>query len=199
MKVKADIEVEVLEGFKNGDSDAYLTIYERYHSQLYCYILRYVKIPELAEDIIHDVFLKLWEVRAQIKPELSIVGYLYRISRNQVFKFMKKISVDVDLRNQLLIKIDELEGQDSGGEELQWREYEHLLNIAINQLPPQRQKVFKLCRIEGKTYEEAATLLGISRHTVKEHMTLSLKFIKKYFYYNADILLPILIIKLISL
>jgi RNA polymerase sigma-70 factor (ECF subfamily) len=193
MKITAATDVELIERLKSGDSDAFRAVYYLYHPPLYRYVLRYVKVPELAEDIIHDVFLKLWEVRQQIKPELSIIGYLYRISRNHVFKIFKKITVDAELRKQIISKIDESACR-NGDEYLQWREYSHLLHGAIAKLSPQQQKVFKLCRIEGKTYEETAQILGISPYTVKEYMSLSLKFIKEYFHYNADISLGLLLL-----
>jgi RNA polymerase sigma-70 factor (family 1) len=193
MKITAETEVELLERLKSGDSVAFLAVYNSYHAQLYRYVLRYVKVPELAEDVIHDVFLKLWEVRQQIKPELSVTGYLYRISRNHVFKLFKKITVDAALRKQIIAKIDEAACR-NGDEYLQWREYSHLLQGAIEKLSPQQQKVFKLCRIDGKTYEETARILGISPYTVKEYMSLSLKCIKEYFHYNADISLSLLLL-----
>ena len=193
MKITAATDVELLERLKSGDPEAFRAVYISYHSQLYRYVLRYVKVPELAEDVIHDVFLKLWEVRKKIKPELSILGYLYRISRNHVFKLFKKITVDAALRKQIISKIDESALQ-NGDEYLQWREYSNLLQGAIEKLSPQQQKVFKLCRIEGKTYEETAQILGISPYTVKEYMSLSLKFIREYFHYNADISLSLLLL-----
>ena len=193
MKITTETEVELLERLKSGDADAFRVVYNSYHSQLYRYVLRYVKVPELAEDVIHDVFLKLWEVRKQIKPELSIIGYLYRISRNHVFKLFKKIMVDAALRKQIILKIDEAANR-SSDQYLQWREYSNLLQGAIEKLSPQQQKVFKLCRIDGKTYEETAQILGISPYTVKEYMSLSLKYIREYFHCNADISLSLLLL-----
>jgi RNA polymerase sigma-70 factor (family 1) len=184
------------ERLKGGDVDAYKHIYNHYHTQLYKYALKFLKMPELAEDVIHDVFLKLWEIRGQLKPELGIVGYLYKISRNQIFKLLKKISVETDLRIKV---IGFIENQLVEGEaDLQWNEYSGLLGGAIEQLPPQCQKVFNLCRQEGKTYSEAAQILGISTHTVKEHMMAAMKSIKKYFRQNADIVFSLLIVELLK-
>jgi len=76
---------------------------------------------------------------------------------------------------------------------LLWKQYETLLHEAIRQLPPQRQKVFRLCREESKSYEEVAMELGISRNTVKEHMVLAVKSIKFFFYTNTDGILPFLL------
>lgn len=192
MKITAETEVELLERLKDGDADAFRAVYNTYHAPLYRYVLRYVKVPQLAEDVIHDVFLKLWEVRKQIKPGLSVMGYLYRISRNQVFKLFRKISVDAALRKQIMTKMNEAAWR-NGAENLQWREYAQLLQGAMQKLSPQQQKVFTLCRVEGKTYEETARILGISPYTVKEYMSLSLKCIKEYFHYNADISLGLIV------
>jgi RNA polymerase sigma-70 factor (family 1) len=189
-------DIELCERMKRGDIDAYRQIYDRYHSQLYYYALRFLKMPELAEDVIHDVFLKLWEIREQLKPEFGIVGYLYKISRNQVFKLIKKISAEAELRSKVIDIIEEqcIEAEAN----LQWNEYAQLLGGAIDQLPPQCKKVFNLCRQEGKTYDEAAQILGISKHTVKEHMMTAMKNIKKYFRQNADIVFSLLIIELLK-
>ncbi|GAA3959526.1 RNA polymerase sigma factor [Mucilaginibacter dorajii] len=189
-------DIELCERMKRGDIDAYRQIYDRYHSQLYYYALRFLKMPELAEDVIHDVFLKLWEIREQLKPEFGIVGYLYKISRNQVFKLIKKISTEAELRSKVIGIIEEqcIEAEAN----LQWNEYAQLLGGAIDQLPPQCKKVFNLCRQEGKTYDEAAQILGISKHTVKEHMMTAMKNIKKYFRQNADIVFSLLLIELLK-
>lgn len=188
MQSPADIdELTILRRFKNGDTQAYLHLYNRYHAGLYYYVLRFVKLPEIAEDVVHDVFLKLWDVREGIQPELFTMGYLYRISRNMVFKMMKKIAADEQMRTSVLSKLEELLPQSLIEENLEWKQYESVLNHAIANLPPQRQRVFNLCRQQGKTYDEAAQLMGISRHTVKEHMMLAMKSIKDYFYHHTDI------------
>ena len=72
---------------------------------------------------------------------------------------------------------------------LQWKQYQESLAAAIDQLPPQRQKVFKLCREQSRTYDEVAAELGISRNTVKEHMVLAVKAIREYFKRHSDTLL----------
>lgn len=153
-------------------------------------------MPELAEDVIHDVFLKLWEIREQLKPEYGIAGYLYKITRNQVFKLIKKIAAETELRAKVISIIEEQAIESEA--DLQWNEYAGLLGGAVEQLPPQCKKVFNLCRQEGKTYDEAAQILGISKHTVKEHMMAAMKSIKKYFRQNADIVFSLLIIELMK-
>ena len=171
-------EQSVILRLQKGDSDAFRELYNQYHQPLYHYVLRFVKSPALAEDVLQDVFLKIWEIRSRIDPELSFKAYLYRISRNSVFKLLKKIAVDENLRTQVLKQFS----QSVADADLKvlWQQYEALLQAAINRLPPQRRKVFKLCREEGKSYEQVAEELGISRNTVKEHMVLAMKLIREH-------------------
>lgn len=180
-------EKSLLLHLKNDDSEAYIRLYNHYQPLLYPYILRFAKKPSLAEDVVQDVFLKIWEVRRRIDPELSFKAYLYRISRNQVFKLMKKIASDEALRQEVMLHINTTDAP--AHVQLQWKQYQEVLNATINQLPPQRQKIFRLCREQGKTYEEVAAQLGISRNTVKEHMVMAMKFVKAYFNKHGDHLL----------
>ncbi|MDR6569416.1 RNA polymerase sigma-70 factor, ECF subfamily [Chitinophaga ginsengisegetis] len=185
-------EAVLLQRLQQGDTEAYITLYDQYYPSLYTYILHFINIPELAEDALQEVFIKIWEIRERINPELSFSGYLYRITRNHVFKLMKKISADAALRLQVMQELQQqTEDADTA---LLWKQYESLLHKAIAQLPPQRQKVFRLCREESKSYEEVAVELGISRNTVKEHMVLAMKSIKFFFYTNTDGILPLLLV-----
>jgi len=175
---------------REGEIDAYLKLYNKYHPLLYSYVLRFVKIPELAEDVLQEVFIKIWEIRQRINPDLPFNSYIYRISRNKVFKLVKKIGTDKALQVHIKYQLTNIvEGEEL---KLQWKQYDQLLHAAIDNLPPQRQKVFKLCRVDSKKYEEVADELGISRNTVKEHMVLAIKSIKHYFYQHADIQLTII-------
>ena len=185
-------EAVLLQRLQQGDTEAYITLYDQYYPSLYTYILHFINIPELAEDALQEVFIKIWEIRERINPELSFSGYLYRITRNHVFKRLKKISADAALRLQVMQELQhQTEDADTA---LLWKQYESLLHQAIAQLPPQRQKVFRLCREESKSYEEVAVELGISRNTVKEHMVLAMKSIKFFFFTNTDGILPLLLV-----
>lgn len=178
-------EAALIEAVKQGDTDAFIHLYNRYHAGLYTYIVRFIKVPELAEDVLQEVFIKLWTVRERVKPELSLQAYLYRISRNKVFKLLKKISSDQELKLKVITELD-LSLNDTDNK-ARWNQYQQMLQSAINALPPQRQKVFRLCREQGKTYKEVAIQLNISSNTVKEHMILATKSVWEYFSRNGEI------------
>lgn len=184
------MEEDVLLRMIQGDESAFSSIYRHYHPSLYIYMLRFCKSPSLTEDLVHDVFLKIWEIRGRINPRLSFSGYLYRIARNHVFKTITRLATDGQMRAQLYQQLTgiDLEHPD---EVVRTREYERLFEEALSKLTPQRLKVFRLCRQEGKSYDETAAILGISRNAVKKHMVLSMRFIEDYVYRHGDILMAI--------
>jgi RNA polymerase sigma-70 factor (ECF subfamily) len=173
-----------------GDQAALAAIYQRYSAGIYQFVLRFVKLPDLAEDLVHDVFLKVWDSRARIDPDQSFSGYLYRIARNHVFKTVRQIAADRELRNRVLQELDTQPAEASR----QTAEYERLFGLALSSLPQQRRNVFRLCREEGKTYAETAALLGISRNAVKKHMVLSMRAIHEFMVRNGDVTMVALLL-----
>jgi RNA polymerase sigma-70 factor (ECF subfamily) len=196
----AQSEKELLLQMAHGDQAAFACIYQRYHVGIYHYVLRFVKLPDLAEDLVHDVFIKVWEVRERINPDLSFGGYLYRIARNHVYKTIQQISADKVLRERILKELNREElNREAGSPPQDWRqsqEYERLFGLALSRLPSQRRNVFRLCREEGKTYEETAAILGISRNAVKKHMVLSMRSIHDFMVRNGDVAIILLLLGL---
>lgn len=177
------------------DVRAFDLLYGKYYKALYAFILKYLKLPQLSEDILQEVFLKVWEVRQQIIPEYSFQAYLYKIARNRVYKEFKKIAAEDEsllwLAKQIAQSAEEPEAK------TRWNEYQRIFENAVEKLPAQRKRIFRLCRQEGRSYDEVASELHISRNTVKEHMVLGTKFIKEFIfqYYrieNLFILLAVL-------
>lgn len=182
---------ELLERMKNGDEQAFAAVYRQYHPSLYAFILRYCKVPSLAEDLVHDVFLKVWEIRARIQPGLPFAGYLYRIARNHVFKTLQRAATDRTLREHILSRLSATPDGGTPEQVVKSKEYDRLFHEALNQMPPQRLNVFRLCRQEGRTYDEAAEILGISRNAVKKHMVLGMRFIHDYIFRYGGVSLAI--------
>lgn len=176
-----------------GDESAFTGIYRQYHRALYTYLLRICKIPSLTEDLVHDVFLKVWEIRDRINPALPFTGYLYRIARNHAFKTLQKLAHDTVLQEKVL---EHLQFQGNGPEQLvNEKEYNRLFHEALGRLTPQRLNVFRLCRQEGKSYDEAAAILGISRNAVKKHMVLSMRAIHNYIYRHGLVIIMLYLIQ----
>ncbi|UOE47742.1 sigma-70 family RNA polymerase sigma factor [Mucilaginibacter sp. SMC90] len=161
----------------NGDKDlvfclhsddiaAFDILYQKYHQAIYRNIFKLTKDDDTARDILQDVFVALWEKRADINPDQSVSGWLFVLSFNKSISYLRKKVREAAVVNTL--PFIEMEA-DNGDLQLIDEQY-YLLQQAIDQLSPQRKKVFTLCKLEGKSYEEAAEKLNLSKHTVKEYL-----------------------------
>ena len=159
------------------DVAAFNALYYKYYRAVFSNVYKLVQQQQAAEDILQDVFASLWINRKKIDPEKAVGGWLFVVSYNKSMKFLNTaVRERMGVHDERTAEIAETPGNDHQEVEYQY----HLINEAIENLPPKKKKVFILCKLEGMTYEEAATSLGISPHTVKEYVSSSLKFIKEY-------------------
>ncbi|MFZ4863189.1 sigma-70 family RNA polymerase sigma factor [Sphingobacterium sp. Mn56C] len=160
------------------DQTAFALIYNRYCDVVYANILRLVKAPGHAEDILQDVFVQLWESRNKLNDR-SIAGWLFVVSHNKSMDFLKQ-SVKVSLSYVAdYHALSHLAMQQDDQEEIYLQQL-HLLKEAVAQLPLRMRRVFQLCRYEGKSKEEVALLLGISANSVADYLKQANKVIRNY-------------------
>lgn len=184
MRTENHIAEETLIRLSAGSRTDFMAVYDTFQKGLFAFAYHYLGDKDLAEDVTQTVFMKIWETRHRINPKLPFAGYLYRITRNEVFDELKAIAkrqkAEAGMASAtpepLALSVDTI---------FEHQEYEDLLEEAIQALPPQRQRIFRLCRQDGLTYQEAASQLGISYYTVKEHMTLAVQAIKNHLSRNA--------------
>ncbi|WP_127127037.1 RNA polymerase sigma factor [Pseudoflavitalea rhizosphaerae] len=184
---------QLVQLLQSGNQRVFEEIYERYHKRVYAYLAGFVKDNSLAEDLTHEVFMKIWDIRMQLQVHSSFSSYLFRICHNKAINALEKIAVDNKLRNRVIQHLQthsSTQVQDTGA----IKEYDQLLENALETLPPQRRKVFRLCREEGKTYDETAALLGISRNTVKEHMVKAQKTLRSFLDEKGDLAFVLLLV-----
>lgn len=186
-------EISVLQRLQVGDETAFLELYDHYKKPLYHFILKFVKVPAHADDLLQDLFLKIWEIHPRINTDLSFKAYLYRICRNLMYKSLKKTANSPEL---LIEQLQNFIPDNTANAEikLQWKEYEKNMLAAINDLPARRKEIFILCRQGRHSYDDVATQLGISRNTVKEHMVLAMKSISKFLLQEKGIRMPLVFI-----
>lgn len=182
---KTDKELVCL--LTRNNEEAYRELYIRYKKKLWLFCLSFLKSEEEADDMVQEVFIRLWELRSFIDPELSLSSFLYTMTRNRILNYFRDMDVEAQVLKSLSRKLPaETETIES---ELIYAEYQNILNDAIEQLPPQRKKIFNLSRTEYLSHKEIAARLNISVHTVQEHISESLRFIKAYFMKHTDITL----------
>jgi RNA polymerase sigma-70 factor (family 1) len=174
-----DDESELLLQMKHGQVSAFDVIYHHYSSGIYKNILRLVKQDELAKEILQEVFLKVWQKRETLNVEVSFKSYLFKIAHNLVIDMFRRAAFDRELLSHLSLVSTELYSNTDEATDL--KDTELLLSQAIDALPAQRKKVYLLCKIEGKSYQQVSELLGISTATVRDHIVKATKTVKSHF------------------
>jgi len=171
-------EQYLLQKIKEGEEAAFSALYERYHAVLYRNVIKLLHSPAEAQDIVQEVFIALWEQRSSLDLSRPVNGWLFTLSYHRTINHLRK-KLREESKTQLIADLSYAETQPFVDERLvesQWQ----LMQEAVDQLSPQKKKVFQLCKLEGMSYENAARELGLSRHTVGEYLQEAMAFIREY-------------------
>lgn len=171
-----------------GDELAFGVIYERHWRKLYRFLYRMTKSKEIAEELLSDVFLKLWIGRELIAEINNMDAFLYMMAKRKSLDFLRLASRDNALQSVISL---ELIAENTAGEELPdqvilTKEYKKILEAAISQLSSQRRKVFTLSRQQGMSHKEIALELNLSPKTVKRTISDALSSIRSYLKEHPD-------------
>lgn len=186
-------EKKLMELASTGDEEAFTNLFYLYKHKLYSYTLQITESRELTQDMIQDVFLKLWKSRSQLDSVENFGSFVFKMAQNQVINAFKRMANETlilsKIQNEVLVF-------EAGAEEnVEYKEVQHLINDVLKKLPPQQNLVFKLSREQGLKHAEIAQLLKISPYTVKNHLVLALQTIREYLRHNLKIeYLPIIFI-----
>ena len=171
-------EKALLVQLQAGSADAFTQLYQAYAERLYYNILSLVKDGSTAEELVQDIFARIWQKRETIQIDTNFGAYLFAASRNRVYDFFRKLDRDHHLYAS--IKAAASYEYTHIEEALLKRENVDMLQKAINSLPHQRRRAFELCKIEGLSYKEASEKMGISLSTLKDHMANAREAIRIY-------------------
>jgi len=178
-------EQELLKQLRAGSSEAFTQLYHQYSEQLYYNILALVKDDLIAEELLQDIFVRIWQKREKIEVEKSLAAYLFRMSRNRVYDFFQSLKREQELYAR--VKSIATEEYTHIEEAILSKENADLLQKAIETLSPKRKQAFQLCKIEGHSYKEASELMSISVSTLKDHMAKAREAIREFILHNGEI------------
>ncbi len=190
---------ELITRLQNNDKEAFNELYRKYHSAIYYNILKLTRDAIVTEDILQEVFICLWEKRHDLNMEQGISGWLFVVSYNRSISYLKRKLKESLARTALQQKIENTTDLTNSVANTQM----NILEKAIEQLSPQKRRVFELCKLQRKTYAEVADELQISKYTVKEYLSgavISIKnYVKQYpeysvIFFSAIYLKPLLFI-----
>jgi len=178
-----DSNQQLFKCLKKGDQDSFKKVYDHFYSRLLYFVLEYVLNSDVAENIIQDTFLTLWEKKMLLKPDTNLNAYLYTVAKNNSLKYLrdKKYSLKLFVSHQfstseLELNVCTLEKLDTS--DLIFKEIESIISQTIETLPEQCRIVFEYSRFEQKKNKEIAKILNISTKTVEGHITKALKIFR---------------------
>lgn len=172
------IDKALLKQVAEGDKLAFRQLFDLYKLRLFAFVLQLTNSKADAEEIVQDVFAKLWESRAMLSNVEFPDKYIYTIARNKTLNHLTKLARDRQLLNQLWVNLSQT---DNATEEiLQAQESRRLIDEAVSRLNEQRQTIFRLSREQGLSHDEIAAQLGLSKSRVKNILVEILKHIRDY-------------------
>lgn len=176
-------EKEILQLVAGGDERAFEVLFNKYHHKLGLYIFHLLKSNELAQEVVQDVFLKIWTNRASLGEINNFQAYLLVISKNQALNYLKKMANEKALTTHLDVWNYEMQLEETNEENGRYT----LVDQAIDRLPKQQKIVYLLSRHERLQYAEIANRLSISPKTVKKYLQISTESIICYIRKNLTI------------
>ena len=160
---------------QKGDEQAFKSLFKKYGTRLYQFSLKYLKDKDDAEDLLNEVFLKIWEIRQSLKTDLSFQAYLFTIAYNNIRqRFIKKSREE----KYIWIFTEEYLGNSLKDEDrLDYYSFIERINGIIDLLPPRRKEIFILSYKDELKNEEIAEKLGLSENFVRKQLSIARKFI----------------------
>ncbi|RKD86379.1 RNA polymerase sigma factor [Mangrovibacterium diazotrophicum] len=171
------LDYELVEKFCNGDIDAFDQIFSKYGDRLFGFALGYLKSKEETEELVQDVFLKIWENRKNLKKEASLKSYLFTIAYHNIcLHFRKKrrhtrFLLEKSISENNIVDLEE---------QLEYRATIEELDKLIDKLPAKQKAIFIKSRKEGKSTREIAKEMNLAPGTVDNNISAAIKFLRQH-------------------
>ncbi len=170
------ISKAVIDQFLSGDQRAFQQLFTAAYPKVYSFVLSLVKDVDDTEDIVQTVFIKIWMKRERLAQSRNLDSYLYAITKNTVLNhFASQRTNYIDVSTVSNLESDDI----SALQHIEAQDLQLLIDMIVENMPPQRQKVFRMSREEGLSNDEIAQRMGLSKKTVENHLNLALGDIRK--------------------
>ncbi|MCE4567001.1 RNA polymerase sigma-70 factor [Maribellus sp. CM-23] len=157
---------------------AFDVIYRKYSRRLYGFVFRYVKQESDTEEIVQEVFIKIWQSRDKINVYSSFESFLFTIAHNETINLLKKRATEQKYLEHVK-SLQQIEETYEIADEIHYKELKQKFQGLLDELSPRQKEIFLMSREEGLSHKEIAEKLGISSNTVKNHLVATLSFLKK--------------------
>lgn len=166
--IQGSLEKDFAARLKKGDKKAFEIIFDHYKAYLFSFVCKALPSEEDREGIVQEIFINLWLNRNSLDVNKPLKPYLFTIAKNQIYDHLRKIYSKRKYLDSLFL--DYSANSEATASKVEYWEFERYLLNKINQLPERRREIYKLSKLEGKSYREIARLLKISENTVDMQM-----------------------------
>ena len=171
-------ESRLIELIREGDPLSFEILFQKYYVRFYNFVLNLTKNPYTAEDIVQNVFMKIWINRKNLRPDQSIHNYIYVLSKHEVLNHLRDRKVYTQVERLVMA---EQPYEAVTDQNMDLKELDDRIRKFIAAMPEQRRKVFLLSRYRGMGNKAIAELMGLSVRTVDRHINLALTSLRKEF------------------
>jgi RNA polymerase sigma factor (sigma-70 family) len=176
----------LLQQISEGDRAVFKTLYTHYFSDVQRYVALFEPSRTSTDELTQDVFIRIWEKRSYLAGVDSFKSYLFMVTRNVVFNYLRGLKVQ-----QKVKELDEAFEEGGGAgvieDQLLYKQYYRIALEAMEKLPPGRRKVLKMSIDDGLTLDEIAVELNISRAGVKKQLYAATAFVRQYLHEHGEI------------
>ncbi len=159
-----------------GNEKAFRIVYDAYFTRLSAYVFKLCKSTYLTEEVLQEVFMKLWASRSVLNQVEVPEAYILCIAKNTAVDWLRKLARQTSLMTDLMAGIEE---QSNAAEnKMNGEALERLITKALSQLSGQKQQVFQLSKVEGLSHDEIASKLHLSKSTVKNHLSETVRWLR---------------------
>jgi RNA polymerase sigma-70 factor (ECF subfamily) len=188
-------ESQLLRKIAEGDQHAFKIIYDFHRRAVYARAIFLLKSEVLAEEVLQEVMLKLWQSAEKLTDETNLGAYLTTLTRNRSFQILRRRVLEA--KTEIELRKDWTESHNETEEGILLADTQKILADGIALLPPQQKMVYELCRVDGLKYEQAAQSMNLSVETVKSYMKLALRSLRAYMKSHTDLAAILIILKII--
>lgn len=180
-------EPELINLIANGDREAFTQFYTTYLKNIYKYVFSICYTKETSEEIVQELFLKVWENRENLPKVKSLKAYLYQSAKNLLLDYIRRSRFENKVMDA--IELNALSGENYTENHFVYGEYYQMAQQAIDLLPERRKQIFKLRLNDDLTLDEIALKLHISKSVVKKQLYAGVNFVRKYLYKHGEIVI----------
>ena len=166
---------QLIRAIRNGDTKSFEKLFEKYYDKYFSFACALLHDTDAAEDVLQNVFLKIWLGRERLDENRSIENYLLVSVRNEIFDWLRL------KYNQVVVHEEDVEKEDVSADieaSLAWAEASDKMDAIIRKMPPQRHRIFLMSRYSNMSSKAIADSLDLSVRTVERHIYLALKDLK---------------------